>query len=148
MIGNKIDFDGIRLQIATAGLTEEAFQTVAAGETVEVEFDAAELHDLSTGGAVEIVTQGSFLYADADSTEIAGAVPFSSNSIKTEVNGEEAASVRTAFIEKRTAVQADCTGTRRTATVSHSSLLGPMHGPAPRRGPLLARIPPELTCRK
>ncbi|KAK0379943.1 deuterolysin metalloprotease [Colletotrichum limetticola] len=116
--GNKIDFDGIRLQIATAGLTEEAFQIVAAGETVEVEFDAAELHDLSTGGAVEIVTQGSFLYADADSTEIAGAVPFSSNSIKTEVNGEEAASVRTAFIEKRTAVQADCTGTRRTATVN------------------------------
>ncbi|KAF4776615.1 deuterolysin metalloprotease [Colletotrichum scovillei] len=116
--GNKVDFDGIRLQIATAGLTEEAFQIVAAGETVEVEFDAAELHDLSTGGAVEIVTQGSFLYADADSTEIAGAVPFSSNSIKTEVNGEEAASVRTAFIEKRTAVQADCTGTRRTVTVN------------------------------
>ncbi|KAK1633470.1 deuterolysin metalloprotease [Colletotrichum phormii] len=116
--GNKIDFDGIRLQIATSGLTEEAFQIVAAGETVEVEFDAAELHDLSTGGAVEIVTQGSFLYADADSTDIAGAVPFSSNSIKTEVNGDEAASVRNAFIEKRTAVQADCTGTRRTATVN------------------------------
>ncbi|KAL2880525.1 hypothetical protein SGCOL_004246 [Colletotrichum sp. CLE4] len=116
--GNKIDFDGIRLQIATSGLTEEAFQIVASGETIKVEFDAAELHDLSTGGAVEIVTQGSFLYADADSTDIAGAVPFSSNSIKTEVNGEEAASVRTAFIEKRTAVQADCTGTRRTATVN------------------------------
>ncbi|KXH36692.1 deuterolysin metalloprotease [Colletotrichum simmondsii] len=126
--GNKIDFDGIRLQIATAGLTEEAFQIVAAGETVEVEFDAAELHDLSTGGAVEIVTQGSFLYADADSTEIAGAVPFSSNSIKTEVNGEEAASVRTAFIEKRTAVNA-ITRCRSLAVAASSAAAS---GPAAR----------------
>ncbi|TQN64713.1 Neutral protease 2-like protein [Colletotrichum shisoi] len=88
--GNKIDFDGVRLQVATSGLSEDAFQIVAAGQSLEVEFDAAELHDLSKGGAVDIVTQGSFLYADADSTEIAGTVPFSSNSVHTEINGEEA----------------------------------------------------------
>ncbi|KAK6225844.1 deuterolysin metalloprotease [Colletotrichum tabaci] len=116
--GNKIDFDGVRLQIATSGLSEDAFQIVAAGQSLEVEFDAAELHDLSKGGSVDIVTQGSFLYADADSTEIAGTVPFSSNSVHTEINGEEAASARAAFLAKRTIVQSDCTGTRRTATVN------------------------------
>ncbi|OLN92293.1 Neutral protease 2-like protein 1 [Colletotrichum chlorophyti] len=116
--GNKIDFDGVRLQVSTSGLTEDAFQVLAAGETIEVEFDAAELHDLSKGGEVDIVTQGAFLYADAESTEIAGTVPFSSNSVHTEVNGDEAASARAAFLAKRTIVQSDCTGSQRTATVN------------------------------
>ncbi|KAF6826621.1 deuterolysin metalloprotease [Colletotrichum plurivorum] len=116
--GNKIDFDGVRLLIATSGLTEEAFQVIGAGESIEVEFDAAELHDLSTAGEVDIVTSGAFSFADADSTEITGTIPFTSNSVHAAVNGEEAAKVRRDFLEKRTVVQSDCTGTRRTATVN------------------------------
>ncbi|KAK2735416.1 deuterolysin metalloprotease [Colletotrichum kahawae] len=116
--GNKVDFDGVRLLMATSGLTEEAFQIIGAGESVEVEFDAAELHDLSTAGEIDIVSSGAFSYAEADSTELAGTIPFSSNSIHTAVNGEEAAAVRARFLAKRTVVQSDCTGTRRTATVN------------------------------
>lgn len=103
--------------MATSGLTEEAFQIIGAGESVEVEFDAAELHDLSTAGEIDIVSSGAFSYAEADSTELAGTIPFSSNSVHTAVNGEEAAAVRARFLAKRTVVQSDCTGTRRTATV-------------------------------
>ncbi|KAI8244008.1 Neutral protease 2-like protein [Colletotrichum sp. SAR 10_96] len=116
--GNKVEFDGVRLLMATSGLTEEAFQIIGAGESVEVEFDAAELHDLSTAGEIDIVSSGAFSYAEADSTELAGTIPFSSNSIHTAVNGEEAAAVRARFLDKRTVVQSDCTGTRRTATVN------------------------------
>ncbi|KAI8251444.1 Neutral protease 2-like protein [Colletotrichum sp. SAR 10_77] len=116
--GNKVEFDGVRLLMATSGLTEEAFQVIGAGESVEVEFDAAELHDLSTAGEIDIVSSGAFSYAEADSTELAGTIPFSSNSIHTAVNGEEAAAVRARFLAKRTVVQSDCTGTRRTATSS------------------------------
>ncbi|KAJ0353565.1 hypothetical protein COL154_001067 [Colletotrichum chrysophilum] len=115
--GNKVEFDGVRLLMATSGLTEEAFQVIGAGESVEVEFDAAELHDLSTAGEIDIVSSGAFSYAEADSTELAGTIPFSSNSVHTAVNGEEAAAVRARFLAKRTVVQSDCTGTRRTATV-------------------------------
>ncbi|KAJ0338723.1 hypothetical protein COL922a_005314 [Colletotrichum nupharicola] len=116
--GNKVEFDGVRLLMATSGLTEEAFQAIGAGESVEVEFDAAELHDLSTAGEIDIVSSGAFSYAEADSTELAGTIPFSSNSVHTAVNGEEAAAVRARFLAKRTVVQSDCTGTRRTATVN------------------------------
>uniref|UniRef100_L2GK12 Neutral protease 2 n=1 Tax=Colletotrichum fructicola (strain Nara gc5) TaxID=1213859 RepID=L2GK12_COLFN len=100
--GNKVEFDGVRLLMATSGLTEEAFQVIGAGESVEVEFDAAELHDLSTAGEIDIVSSGAFSYAEADSTELAGTIPFSSNSVHTAVNGEEAAAVRARFLAKRT----------------------------------------------
>ncbi|KAF2193005.1 neutral protease 2-like protein [Zopfia rhizophila CBS 207.26] len=115
---SQVAFDGIRLQVTTMGLGEEAFQVIPAGETVEATFDIAEAHDLSNGGAVDIVSAGAVSFAEADSTEIAGIVPFSSNRISAEVNGAEAAKVRRAFPEKRTVVQSDCTGTRRTATLS------------------------------
>lgn len=115
---SRVAFDGIRFQIATQGLTEDVFQSIGAGETVEVEFDTAETHDLSSGGTFDILAQGAFSYAEEGSTELAGAVPFVSNTISTEIDGAQAREVHTSFHEKmkRTAVQSDCTGSRGTAT--------------------------------
>ncbi|KAI1132829.1 neutral protease 2-like protein [Nemania abortiva] len=113
---SKLDFQGIRLRISNAGFDEEAFQTIAAGQAIEVSFDVAELHDLAASGAYDFVASGVLSYAAADSTEIAGAVPYSSNTLTAEVNGAEAAQVRSAFLNKRTAVQSDCTGTKLTST--------------------------------
>ncbi|KAH7063503.1 deuterolysin metalloprotease [Macrophomina phaseolina] len=115
---SQVAFDGIRYQVSTHGLTEDAFQSIAAGETIEVEFDTAESHDLSSGGAINILAQGAFSIAEADSTEISGVVPFVSNSVSTEVDGAQARAVHNEFHEKmkRTIVQSDCTGTRGTAT--------------------------------
>lgn len=80
------------------------------------------MHDLSAGGDFDFLTRGSFLIADLDSTNIAGAVPYVSNTLKNSVNGAAAARVRRDFHEaankKRTTVQSDCTGTRRTAQVN------------------------------
>ncbi|KAJ4313807.1 hypothetical protein N0V94_006769 [Neodidymelliopsis sp. IMI 364377] len=116
----KVPFDGIRLRVSTSNLDESAFQIIAAGETIEASFDIATAHDLSSGGDFKLVTEGAFAYANLDSTEIAGAVPFITNSVDTAIDGEKAGKIRRDYIElsKRTVVQTDCTGTRRTATLT------------------------------
>ncbi|KAI1155685.1 neutral protease 2-like protein [Nemania diffusa] len=113
---SKLEFQGIRLRVSNAGFAEESFQTIAAGQAIEINFDAAELHDLATSGAYDFVANGVLSYAAADSTEIAGAVPYSSNTLTAEVGGAEAAQVRTAFLNKRTSVQSDCTSSKLTST--------------------------------
>ncbi|OJD38964.1 peptidase m35 deuterolysin protein [Diplodia corticola] len=114
---SRVAFDGIRLRMATSNLSEDAFQSIAAGESVEVQFDIAEAHDLSSGGAFDILSSGAISYAADGTTDIAGAVPYISNKISTTVDGAQAAAARESFV-KRIAVNADCTGTRRTATVN------------------------------
>lgn len=113
----KVPFDGIRLRVSTKNLEESAFQVIAAGESIETSFDIAVAHDLSSGGAFKVLTEGAFAYANLNSTDIAGAVPFISNSLDAAIDGEKAGKVRRDYQElaKRTVVQSDCTDTHRTA---------------------------------
>ncbi|KAI0016258.1 neutral protease 2-like protein [Xylariomycetidae sp. FL0641] len=113
---NKVNFDGIRLRLTQGNFEEAAFQKLAAGEAVEVSFDAAELHDLKAGGAFDFVANGALSYAAADSNELIGSVEYSSNSMTAQVDGLAAAAVRTAFVNKRTDVSSDCAGSEATAT--------------------------------
>ncbi|KAH7324206.1 Deuterolysin metalloprotease family-domain-containing protein [Stachybotrys elegans] len=110
-----LEFDGLRLRLNTENLAEDAFQRIAAGESIEVTFDVAEVYDLSKGGKFDIESFGAFSFAEADSTTLVGSVPFHSNKLEAEVDGAEAAATRVAFHQKRTIVQSDCTGTRLTA---------------------------------
>lgn len=113
---SKVAFEGVKLRVNVASLSEEAFQIIAAGETVEASFDIASAHDLGAGGAFDIVSVGTLNVAKADSTELTGVVSYSSNTISASVDGVAAAKVRRNF--KRAIVQSDCTGTRRTATTT------------------------------
>ena len=74
------------------------------------------MHNLSGGGNYSILTSGALSYADESSNELIGSVPFESNTLEAEINGEEASAARTAFHEKRTQVQSDCTGSKLTIT--------------------------------
>ncbi|KAI0506078.1 neutral protease 2-like protein [Xylaria bambusicola] len=112
---NKLDFEGIRLRLMNGAFADEAFQTIPAGQTIEISFDAAELHDLTTTGDYDFVASGVLSFATTDRNEVAGVIPYSSNTITAKVDGEEAAKVRSAFV-KRTSVQSDCTGSKLTAT--------------------------------
>ncbi|KAL9948524.1 hypothetical protein D7B24_009187 [Verticillium nonalfalfae] len=116
----KVEFDGVRLQLDTTALSEESFQVLVAGETVELTWDVAHVHDLSAGGEFDISANGRFSYAEGDSTELTGVATYASNVVHSTVDGEEAAKVRRDFHEtiKRAVVQSDCTGTRRTATIN------------------------------
>ncbi|KXJ86457.1 neutral protease 2-like protein [Microdochium bolleyi] len=110
----EVPFDGLRVLVSTENLDEDAFRTIAAGTSIEVTFDIAELHDLAAGGSFDIVSAGVLPTAEADSTTITGAIAFASNPTIASVDGVQASAVREAHINKRFAVQSDCTGTRLT----------------------------------
>ncbi|KAH7271016.1 hypothetical protein FSOLCH5_003887 [Fusarium solani] len=111
-----IPFDGVRVALDTSRLEETAFQRIPSGESIEVDFDIAEFHDLSAGGKFNILAEGALSFAQDDSTELIGSVPFYSNRIEAEVDGPQAFSVRTAFHHKRTQVQSDCSGDKLAIT--------------------------------
>ncbi|CAM1502413.1 Fc.00g043970.m01.CDS01 [Cosmosporella sp. VM-42] len=111
-----VDFEGIRVRIDTDALNDAAFEHIPAGKSVEVDFDVAEMHDLSAGGNFSILTSGALSFADENSNELIGSVPFESNTVEAEVNGEEASAARAAFHEKRTIVQSDCTDSKLSIT--------------------------------
>ena len=122
-------FTGIRYRIRTSGLTEDAFTPIAAGETIELAINAAEVHDLTSGGTFDVLSQGVIAYAEAGSTEISGRAFYQSNTVSLDVDGAVAArSARPINLDllKRTDLQSDCTGTNgqeiRSALSSCSSL--------------------------
>jgi len=102
-------------------LGDNAFTTIKAQESVNVDFDIAELHDLSSGGDFTIVAQGLIPYAKDNSNEISETISFSSNILNINVDGTQAARVR-AEIDRamRTTVNTTCTGT--DLTVANSAL--------------------------
>ncbi|KAI1396789.1 Deuterolysin metalloprotease family-domain-containing protein [Hypoxylon fuscum] len=112
---SQLEFDGIRLRVSTAGLGEEAFQTIAAGETVEATFDVGQVYDLSAGGKYDVVSLGALSYAEANTTDLVGIHSVSGSTVTAEVDGAAAKEVRRRFHAKRIDVQ-DCTGTKLTAT--------------------------------
>ncbi|KAI3323953.1 neutral protease [Xylariaceae sp. AK1471] len=116
---SKVAFNGVRLRIKKSGLKESAFQVIPAGKTVEAEFDVAELHDLSAGGAFDLVSEGALHYAKSGSNIISGVVPYSSNLISATIEGLAASKVFKTFHAnaKRQDVQSDCTGSEQSATV-------------------------------
>ncbi|KAL6875269.1 Deuterolysin metalloprotease family domain-containing protein [Trichoderma novae-zelandiae] len=111
-----VAFDGIRQRIATENLAEDAFQSIPAGESVEVTFDLAEAHDLSIGGKYDVQSAGAFSFAAEGSTQLVGSVPFETNTIEVDVDGEAASARRIAFHQKRTRVQSDCSGSKLSVT--------------------------------
>ncbi|KAI0179754.1 Deuterolysin metalloprotease family-domain-containing protein [Hypoxylon sp. FL1284] len=112
----KMQFDGIRLRVKTSGLGEEAFQTIAAGETVSATFDVAQAYDLSAGGEYDVVSVGGLSYAAANTTALAGAHSVAGSRVAASVDGAAAAGVRRRFHAKRLDVQSDCTGSKLRAT--------------------------------
>lgn len=111
-----VSFQGARLRIATEALQEEDFQRIPAGESVEVTFDIAKVHDLSSGGKFGVLADGAFSFANDESTRLIGSVPYVSNQVQAEVDGALAAAAHTAFHDKRTRVQNDCRGQQLQVT--------------------------------
>ncbi|KAI0513143.1 neutral protease [Xylaria bambusicola] len=115
---SRVAFNGVRLRVMKSGLQESSFQVIPAGKTIEHTFDAAELHDLSAGGAVSMVSKGALQYAKAGSTQIIGSVPYSSNLLSATVDGVAASKIFKAYHAKakRQAVQDDCSSSQASAT--------------------------------
>ncbi|KAK5991495.1 Deuterolysin [Cladobotryum mycophilum] len=116
---NPVKFIGIRQRLATSNLKETAFEHIPAGQAITVTFDVAHVHDLSSGGKFDIETSGVLNFADEASTELVGSVPYFSNKITADIDGEQAAASRLDFTNtKRTKIQSDCKAQKLTATNS------------------------------
>jgi len=92
-----------------------------AGETIETEVELAELYEMNENGAYSVLAAGAMPYAELNSTELKGdALSYSSNTISLDVDAAKAAAVPFAVdvIAKRTAVQSDCTGSKRSAVLT------------------------------
>ncbi|KAJ6438772.1 metallo-endopeptidase [Purpureocillium lavendulum] len=116
-----IAFDGIRKRISTRQIDDASFEHIGAGNSVEVTFDIAQTHDLSTGGEFRVVSAGKLMIAGNsgdNSNNIVKSVPYQSNVLNAKVNGTEAAAVRAKINQKwkRANLQSDCTGDRLSAT--------------------------------
>ncbi|OAA69710.1 Peptidase M35, deuterolysin [Cordyceps fumosorosea ARSEF 2679] len=119
--GSNVEFQGLRLRLSTEKLTDEDFQKIDAGQSIEVTFHLAETHDLSAGGKYSVSSTGVLSYATEADNKLIGSVSYTSNAIEAEIDGAIAAAVHGAIqarYEKRTHVQSDCTGSRRTGTIN------------------------------
>lgn len=97
----------------TTGLGAEDFVALKAGETKEVTVEAAALHSLNDGGDFEVFASGLIPYAEENSTELFGTLPYDSEKLTITVDGAQAAQVTKAIdLQKRTAVGSSCTGTK------------------------------------
>ncbi|KAF2014844.1 hypothetical protein BU24DRAFT_442081 [Aaosphaeria arxii CBS 175.79] len=108
---NKLPFEGIKLQLLTSGLKPNNFLRLATGETRELTTEMAAVHSLEAGGAVEVFAEGLLPFAEDDSTELVGALPYHSNKLSMNIDGSKAASVPKAII-KRTVVGSNCSGSK------------------------------------
>ncbi|KAG6008156.1 hypothetical protein E4U21_004913 [Claviceps maximensis] len=116
--GKKVDFHGVRQRITTQNLDEAAFEHIPAGKSVDVVFNVGQVHDLSPGGNINIQSSGVMHFANQDNNQLAGSVPYTSNTIHTEIDGPKAASVLESFRVnnmKRATVDSDCSGSRASA---------------------------------
>ena len=116
----KVAFKGIRYQILRTGLPDSAFAFIGAQKSLDVEFDIAELHDVSAGGKYTLQAQGALPYVEeVNSNKLSNkALSYSSNALDVDVDGVEASNVRLAIdkLKVRTALSTDCSGSQKSAT--------------------------------
>ncbi|KAL0938306.1 deuterolysin metalloprotease [Colletotrichum truncatum] len=117
---DRVPFDGVRLRMAPPGLiTNKAFRTLAPNETVTLDFDFAQMHDVSPGGEYNLTSKGAIPYAVGNTTRIVGYVPYKSNVLNVQsVNGTLATIARREFHAeaKRIVIQSGCTADQEKAT--------------------------------
>ena len=115
--GAMLAHEGILRRYLTANLTEDAFTTLKAGQSVSETIDLASIADLSAGGAYDVVAAGAIPLAAAGTTALSGeSVTYESNKLQIQVHGAAAANVEKAVkaLDRRTSVQG-CSGSQNTA---------------------------------
>ncbi|KAF1815637.1 neutral protease 2-like protein [Eremomyces bilateralis CBS 781.70] len=126
--GAKISFTGIEKRVMLGNLEPDAFTAIEAGQTLEFELDVASVHDIRRSGEYRVSTSGAIPYAELGSTELTGeSVHYRSNEIVMEINWQLARRVKRAIplmtaeeqtLHKRTRLNTDCTGSRKTSTLN------------------------------
>ncbi|WEW61665.1 ammonium permease mep3 [Emydomyces testavorans] len=108
--GSPVPFNGMFRFYDMSDLPEDAFKTLAPGASAETTFDIAETSDLSAGGSYTISSNGVIPFVEGNGTAPTGAMMYSANELKLEVDGKMAASVAQSIpeLEKRTRIDQRC----------------------------------------
>lgn len=101
-----VPFKGVHVHVAKHALNHSSFEIIAPGQRIETKFDAAEAHDLSSGGKFGFVADGFFAVAD-EQHNLVRSVPYVSNYLTAEIDGVASAAIHAA-VHKRSRVQGDC----------------------------------------
>ncbi|KAF5856130.1 hypothetical protein ETB97_007850 [Aspergillus alliaceus] len=91
----EVDFEGVIIRFRAEGLTNESVTSLAAGGTLEDEFDLASTSDLTAGGPILVHSEGSVPVVTNGS--VTGYVAYQSNTLQFEVDAVEAARVSRAL---------------------------------------------------
>lgn len=97
------------------GLTKEAITSLAAGDSIEDEFDVASTADLAQGGKITLNSQG--FVPLVKNGKVTGFIPFKSNSLDVDVDGPKAAKITKAIshsLLSRTKLD-NCSGDNKSA---------------------------------
>ncbi|ETN46451.1 uncharacterized protein HMPREF1541_00635 [Cyphellophora europaea CBS 101466] len=113
--GEVMPFTGVVFNYDLASIPDEKFWALAPGESTETVVDVASLYALE-GGVYTISASDVVEYAELNSTEIAGVIPYESNELEVEITAEEIAqhSRAVASLDKRTEVS-QCSGSEGAA---------------------------------
>ncbi|CEJ57942.1 Putative Penicillolysin [Penicillium brasilianum] len=112
---DEVTFEGIKRRFKLQGLTSEALTTLAAGETLEDEFDIAATSDLSQGGLVVLRSSG--LVPLVNEGAVSGYLPYRSNDLKIDVDAVKAARVNKAVKPLNRRTQESCSNASRKSAL-------------------------------
>ncbi|KAA8642049.1 hypothetical protein EYZ11_005587 [Aspergillus tanneri] len=111
---NEVQFEGIKRRFRMNGLTKEAITSLAAGSSIEDEFDIASTSDLAQGGTITINSHG--LVPLVKDNKVTGYIPYQSNDLQLDIDGTKAAKVTKAILHNlRRTTLADCSGETQSA---------------------------------
>ncbi|KAE9985677.1 hypothetical protein EG328_007091 [Venturia inaequalis] len=111
--GEESSFIGVHPRVRQDGpLNKESFRSLKGGKSFEYTLDAAELYDLTAGGAFEISTEGLLPYSKPGKNLISGEATYKSNTVTLNVNSDDAKHAK-GDLERRNRMQPDCTARRR-----------------------------------
>ncbi|KAL2673587.1 hypothetical protein Neosp_012029 [[Neocosmospora] mangrovei] len=111
--GKRVSFLGMVPKIDYTRLKRWHFTTIPSGKTIRVKFDVAQNYDLTGGGEHTIQMLGALPFAQIKGRHIAGFIPYQSNTVKFNVNGEAAGSVRAKYLRDRRRIRREnCKGGR------------------------------------
>ncbi|KAM5478312.1 putative deuterolysin [Microsporum canis] len=91
--GAEVQFTGMLPRYMMSNLTPDYFVSLGPKASVEHSFDLAATHDLSRGGKITVMAQGTVPTAEEHGTTITGHTVYESNKITMEVDGNKAAAV-------------------------------------------------------
>ncbi|KAM0431485.1 hypothetical protein ACHAPT_005463 [Fusarium lateritium] len=111
--GKRVAFLGVVPKLDFSRLGRKEFTLIRSGRTATIKFNLAQNHDLSAGGEHTIQMLGTLPYAQINSRKIAGFIPYQSNKLTFQVNGEAAEGVRAKYLRRRKRVRGEnCRGGR------------------------------------